>query len=293
MPDRTGIGPIVVLLMVLLVLGPLLSIPTRSTPTSNFGVGVHLDEYSIEMLVSTEKDQQYKILGWVDVSNMRPGETVAVTIEASGYNDIYGTPDPNYLRYERDGRQYFNLTVTLKEDAPIHEDFEIVVSAEGRTYLDYEISYVELTVTPTFQFTATANVIDVPGETEQGGEAKGVLRVTNTGSIYGEYSLELASGPDSVVNEVRFTRPSDLTPGFHDDFPFVLELAEDAPTGKHRVTIELWGETQYETSGLLDTVTVEVRVREASIGGAGSLIAVLLVIVAAVGVATYVLRRKA
>jgi uncharacterized membrane protein len=89
---------------------------------------------------------------------------------------------------------------------------------------------------------------------------------------------------------VRFTRPADLTPGFHEEFPFVLEIAEDAPAGKHKVTIELWGSTQYETSDLLDTFTVEVNVAEDPSVTPGTFLVIIIIVIVAVLIV--VIRRR-
>ncbi|MCK4971572.1 MAG: hypothetical protein KAS77_13640, partial [Thermoplasmata archaeon] len=82
-----------------------------SLPSSSFTVGVTLDTYAIEMLVSTEEDTKDVVLGWVNVDNMKPGETVSVQLSASGYHDIYAMPDPVWFAFEQDGKRYFNLTV--------------------------------------------------------------------------------------------------------------------------------------------------------------------------------------
>ena len=67
-----------------LLLGSLSTIETASSmPSSSFTVGVTLDKYAIEMLVSTEEDTKDVILGWVNVDNMKPGETVSVQLFGS------------------------------------------------------------------------------------------------------------------------------------------------------------------------------------------------------------------
>ena len=275
-----------------LLLGSVSTIETASSlPSSSFTVGVTLDKYVIEMLVSTEEDTKDVILGWVNVDNMKPGETVSVQLYANGYHDLYATPDPVWFTFERDGRRYFNLTVVLKEDAPITEEFEVVVSAEGKTYLTSALSYVELVVKPIFQLSATAKVASKPVEAAPGGTTKGRLLVTNTGSIYGQYNLQMVSDPDGVVEEVAFTRESDLTPGFYEDFEFRIEIAEDAEPGIHRVTIALWANTQYVVSGHMDTFTVEVHVTERSGGVSGTLLVSVIAIIAIIGVAAFLLRR--
>jgi hypothetical protein len=276
-----------------LIILPGASVPVGSSPSGNFGVGLHLEEYSIEMLLSTEQDTVRVVPGWVDVTDMRLGETVSVQLSSTGYYYLYAGPDPQWFLFERDGRQYFNLTLTLKEDAPLYEDNKILLSATAKTYLDQAISDVELVVTLTFQFTATASLVTRPPEAGPGGVSEGVLKVTNTGSIYGVYHLKVASDPDSVVTDVSFRWEADLTPGFYDDFPFRVEVAGDAPSGKHRVTIEVWGTTQYDTGDLMDTFTVEVQVSESSWLGTGTALVSAIVIVAIIGAAAYALRRKA
>ena len=95
-----------------------------------------------------------------------------------------------------------------------------------------------------------------------------------------------------VVEEVAFTREPDLTPGFYEDFEFRIEIAEDAEPGIHRVTIALWANTQYDTSGHMDTFTMEVHVTDKSGGVSGTLLVSVIVIIAILGVAAFLLRRK-
>jgi len=113
--DRWFTATTVVVITIGLLAGALCLPPAEAVPSDTFTVGIHLKVYEIEMLLSTEEDTTRVVPGWVDMGNMLPGETVAVYISATGYQDMYATADPNYLRFEREGRQYFNLTVVLME----------------------------------------------------------------------------------------------------------------------------------------------------------------------------------
>ena len=258
---------------------------------SNFDVGIHLEKYDIEMIVSTEQDTVRVIPGWVDMSNMRPGETVSVEIYSTGYRDLYAGPDPPSMIFERDGRQYFNLTVTLLEDAPISDEYDLMVSANAKTFIDGAISDVELIIRPVYHISATANVAAKPGEAAPGEETTGMIKVTNTGSIYGEYRLTKVSDPDSVVDEIAFTKEAELTPGFYEDFEFRIRIAQDAAPGKHQVTVDLWATTQYDVGGPMDTFTVEVDVTESTGVGTGIMIVAVIAIIVIIGVAAFLLRR--
>ncbi|UCC92187.1 MAG: hypothetical protein JSW25_05800 [Thermoplasmata archaeon] len=255
-------------------------------------MGIHLQKYSVEMLVSTEQDTVLVIPGWVDVGNMRPGETVSVDITSTGHHYLYAGPDPPHMIFERDGRQYFNLTLTLVEDSPITESYEIIVTAIGKTVLDQAVSDVELVVYPDFQITATVNLVAKPPKVSPGGETTGTLRITNTGSIWGEYRLTKKDDPEFIVERIRFTREAELTPGFHDDFEFKVEVTEDAEPGNHRIVIEVWASTQYDTGAPMDTFTMEVIVEEETGMTTGTLLALTILVIAFIGVATFLLRRK-
>jgi hypothetical protein len=263
---------------------------------SNFNVAIDLEVYHIEMVVSTEHDTSQVVPGWVDVTNLRVGETLSVQLLcrlSSGFNDLYAAPDPSHMIFERNGRQYFNLTATMLEDAPITDDYQLILSAEAKTYIDYANSFVELKITPNGEISATADVASRPSEASPGGTATGELLVTNTGSIYGEYSLLIVDDPGSVVDEIAFTRGAELTPGFYEEFEFRVEVTEDASPGTHEVSVQLWASTQYDTGGPMDTFTMEVRVADPSGGVSGTLIISVIVILAVLGAAAFLVRRKA
>jgi uncharacterized membrane protein len=245
------------------------------------------------MLVSTEEDTIRVLLGWVDVGNMRPGETVSVQISTTGQHNLYAGADPPNMIFDRDGRQYFNLTITLLEDSPITDYFELMVTAIGKTVLDQAVSDVELTIYPIFQISATANLVLKPNEAGPGEEVTGMVKITNTGSIYGEYRLTKVSDPDSVVDELAFTREAELTPGFYEDFEFRIRIADDAPPGEHQITVEVWASTQYDTGNAMDTFTVQVTVSEEAGIGIGSILVSSIVIIAVIVIGAFVLRRKA
>ena len=264
-----------------------------SIPSESFTVGIGLESYAVTMLVSTEEDTIRILQGWVDVHHMKPGETVTVQIEATGYYNLYTEADPFHFRFEDDGRQFLNFTVVLKEDAPITDDFHILISAEAKTYLHSTNAYTELVVTPTFQITADAEITSRPSEGTPGESTTGKLLITNTGSIYGEYQLKVASDPDDVVEEVGFTREADLTPGFHEEFEFTIVLSENAEPGTHTVTISLWAHTQYDLEEQVDTITLNVRVTKPPSSVNITFLASLLVILSAIAIAAFVLRRKA
>ena len=271
-----------------------LAVPSNAVPSSDYSVGLHMDEYYIRMQVSTEKDTVYVVPGWVDINDMRMGETVSVKLSCTGYADLYAGPDPPHLIFERDGRQFFNLTITLLEDAPIDYLNEILLTADAKTYLDQAMAYAELTVEPIYEISATARVVNAPARAAPGEETTGVLKVTNTGTIYGEYYLTKASDPDKVVDEISFarSREAELTPGFYDDFDFRIKIADDAPPGKHRVTIDLWATTQYDTGGSMDTFTITVTVTEEPVYSSGTVTVAILLVIALLAIATYMLRRK-
>lgn len=292
--DRWFTATTVVVITIGLLAGALCLPPAEAVPSDTFTVGIHLKVYEIEMLLSTEEDTTRVVPGWVDMGNMLPGETVAVYISATGYQDMYATADPNYLRFEREGRQYFNLTVVLMEDAPIDQDFDIVVSAEAKTYLKSALSMVELHVSITYQLTATATLVSFPDEVRPGQSAKGSVLVTNTGSVYGEYELHVVLDQDSVAEGVGFDIVAWLTPGFYEEFDFHLDVADDAAPGSHKVTIELWAVTQYETKERLDSFDVRVEVEDSQgiSGGTMAVLAVAIALVAALAIAV-MLRRKA
>jgi hypothetical protein len=192
-------------LVITIVVLVLSSVPQSisANATSNFGVGIHLQKYSVEMLVSTEQDTVLVIPGWVDVGNMRPGETVSVEITATGHHYLYAGSDPPHMIFEGDGRQYFDLTLTLIEDSPITDSYEIIVTAIGKTVLDQAVSDVELVVYPDFQITATVDLVGKPTMVGPGEETTGTLRITNTGSIWGEYRLSKKDDPGYIVKRIR------------------------------------------------------------------------------------------
>jgi hypothetical protein len=281
-------------LVITIVVLVLSSVPQSisANATSNFGVGIHLQKYSVEMLVSTEQDTVLVIPGWVDVGNMRPGETVSVEITATGHHYLYAGSDPPHMIFEGDGRQYFDLTLTLIEDSPITDSYEIIVTAIGKTVLDQAVSDVELVVYPDFQITATVDLVGKPTMVGPGEETTGTLRITNTGSIWGEYRLSKKDDPGYIVKRIRFTREAELTPGFHDDFEFEIEVEDDAEPGKHKVVVEVWATTQYDTGAPMDVFTVEVTVEEKTGMTTATTLAVTLIIIALIGVATFLMRRK-
>ncbi len=267
--------------------------PVSPEPTSDFTVGLHLDEYYVRMYVSTEHDVNHVLPGWVDVNDMRVGETVLVEVTSTSSHGVYAGADPPNLRFERDGRQYFNLTITMLEDSSLDEVSHLIVSADGRTYIDYATASVELEVEHVYEISATALVTRNPTKAEPGEETLGVLMVTNTGTIYGEYHLEKVSDPDSVVDEIVFARSREveLTPGFYEDFEFRIKISDDAPPGKHEITVDLWATTQYDTGDPMDTFAVEVIVAEAP-HDPTSIILPLIIIITAIAVVVVVIRRR-
>ncbi len=265
-----------------------------SSPSATFTVGLHLDSYHVRMPVSTEQDTAYKLPGWVDVNDMRVGETVYVDLFCTSYTELDAGPDPPHMVFEKDGRHHFNLSLILKEDSSIDTIYHLHMSANAETLIDSATADVDLTVEPIYEISATAELIRKPGRAAPGDVTKGTVRVSNTGTIFGEYYLEQASDPDDVVFDVAFTRSweAELTPGFHDDFEFRINLADDAPKGEHKVTFQLWGTTQYDTGEPLDTFTVVISITEDDSIPIWTLSMALILIITLVIVTALLLRRK-
>jgi len=266
--------------------------PEPSPSASSYTIGLNLETYSIEMLISTEEDTKAVIQGWVDVNDMRPGETVSVQIECTGFTDLYAYPEPGFFTFERDGRQYFNLTFVLLEDTPPQDYFNLVLSATGKTLLNQVISFKEMIITPVFLLSAESILVSLPEEASPGEAPLGTLMISNTGSIYSEYRLVVVSDPDLVVDEVGFHEEAELTPGFYDEFEFYITIVEDAAPGTHSVYIELWAHTHYEIGDVMDTFTIKVQVEDTSTGPTGPLLLLVVGTLALVGVAAYLVRRK-
>ncbi|NOQ53636.1 MAG: hypothetical protein GQ558_03415 [Thermoplasmata archaeon] len=267
--------------------------PEPSPSVSSFTVGLNLETYSIEMMISTEEDTKTSIKGWVNVNDMRPVETVSVQIESTGFRDLYAYPEPGFFIFERDGKQYFNLTLVLLEDTPPQDYFDLVISATAKTPLNQVISFQEMIVTPVFLLSAESILVSLPEDAPPGETPLGTLRITNTGSIYSEYRLVVVSDPDLVVDEIGFYERAELVPGFYDEFEFYIAIVEDATTGTHSVDIELWAHTQYEIGDVMDTFTIEVQVEDTSSSVTGPLLLLVVGILAIVGVTAHPLRRKA
>jgi hypothetical protein len=283
------------ILTLLCLVGALGENPVSAIPASDFTVDLHLDEYDVKMPVSTEQDTTYRIPGWVDVNDMRVGETVSVHLTCTSYADLDAGADPPEMVFGGDGRQHFNLTLLLREDSPIDTIYYLHLAASGETLIDSATADADLTVEPIYRISATAELARKPGSVAPGGETRGIVRVTNTGTILGEYYLEPSSDPDSVVFDVAFTSSweAELTPGFNDEFEFRVNIADDAPPGDHEVTFELWGTTQYDTGEPLDTFTVVISVDEEQGIPMTALTIAIILILGVVIVTAFLLRRKA
>jgi hypothetical protein len=226
---------------------------------------------------------------------MRPTETVSVQLDVGGFHDLYAMPEPGGFFFERNGRQHFNLSIVLKEDAPLHEDhYEILVTATGKTLLDQEIADCLLTIVPVFSISASANLVTPPNEVGPGDMAFGVINVHNTGSIYSEYQLKVASDPDDVVEEIRFEKEAELTPGFWEEFDVVVVVAEDASPGRHQVELIVTANTQYDVWQDVATLTIEVEVAETGTALSSPVFVAMVILLVVVGVAAtaFLLRRK-
>ena len=283
----------VMVMSIALAMPLVVAYPEPSPPVSSFTVGLNLETYSIEMLISTEEDTKAVIQGWVDVNDMRPGETVSVQIESTGFHDLYAYPEPGFFIFERDGRLYFNLTLVLLEDPPPQDYFDLVISATGKALLNQVVSFQEMIVTPVFLLSAESILVSLPEEASPGEAPLGTLRITNTGSIHSEYRLVVVSDPDLVVDEIGFHEEAELVPGFYDEFEFYIAIVEDAAPGTHSVDIELWAHTHYEIGDVMDTFTIEVQVEDTSPGGTGPLLLLVVGILAIGGIAAHLYRRKA
>ena len=293
---RSFIGPAVIAISACLLIGTFTVPPTRAVPSDTFTVGLNLQVYDIKMLLSSDKNTSKIVPGWVDVNDMLRGETVAVYLSATSYRDLYAIPEPQVLFFDRDGRQYLNLTVVLMEGSPIDADYNLVVSAEGKTYLHSELSMVTLHVSVTYTLSATAELVSFPAEVTPGESATGTLLVTNTGSVYGEYELRAVSDPDSIAENIGFTIEADLTPGFYEDFEFTVDVAKDAPPGSHMIMVDLWAVTQDGNGERLDSFNMEVRVvdDDEGIGGTILVAMTLVTVIALVAIVGAIsLRRKA
>jgi hypothetical protein len=271
-----------------------------ASPQSDYTVGIDLERQYVEMLVSSEHDVHTTIQGWVAVNDMRVGETVSVDITCTGGYYIYAGADPPHHTFDRDGRKYFNLTVTLVEDAGVMEEsgvideVKLVVTAVGKTYIDQAVSDVELVVRPVLHITADAQVLQQPGPLGPGEDSKGLMRISNTGEIIGQYRLEIASDPDEVLFEAVFVINPSVGPGDQGDFQIRITTHDDAEPGRHQVTVELWALTQYDTGRPMDTFVVRVEVEDQGMGvGTSTVVLPLLLVVAIAALATYRLRRKA
>jgi hypothetical protein len=69
-------------------------------------------------------------------------------------------------------------------------------------------------------------------------------------------------------------------------------VEDDAEPGKHKVVVEVWATTQYDTGAPMDVFTVEVTVEEKTGMTTATTLAVTLIIIALIGVATFLMRRK-
>lgn len=285
------------LLLTLVAFTPCLQ--TGATPQSDYTVGIDIERQYVEMLVSSEHDVHTTIQGWVTVNDMRVGETVSVDITCTGGYYIFAGADPPHQTFDRDGRQYFNLTVTLIEDAGVMEEsgvideVKLVVTAVGKTYIDQAVSDVELVVRPVLHISADARVMRQPGPLGPGEDSKGLLRITNTGEIIGQYRLEIASDPDEVLFEAVFVINPSVGPGDRGDFEIRITTHDDAEPGKHEVTVELWALTQYDTGRPMDTFVVEVNVEDEGMEMDSTVVILIMIVVVIAALATYRLRRKA
>lgn len=282
------------LTLTVLLLGTLLtaSVPCTAEPP-RITVGLDLEQYSIEIMSSPTKDTSGVIAGSVTISSKVPGESVSVQFSYYGAGELYALPEPGSFIFTDLGTQYFNVTIFLKEDTPPGGDYRITIGVTASSRNSASTCDQQVTVYPTWEVMAEATVLKAPPAVEPGGTTVGKVEVRNTGSRYVVCDLILQGDPDGVVKEVALLSSIGVTPNIWDKAEFSIEVGPNAPVGVHTVVLGVVTQMDDGTVLLLDVVTIEVEIEEATGFDPVGPIIVLVGGLVILGVAAYLFRRKA
>ncbi len=278
------------LTLTVLLLGTLLAVSVPCTADPWITVGLELEQYSIEIMASPNKDTSGVIAGSVTISSKVPGESVYVQFVYYGSGALYALPEPGSFIFTDLGTEYFNITIFLKEDTSPGGDYRITIGVTASSRNSSTTDDRQVTVYPTWEVMAEATILKAPPAVEPGGTTTGEVEVRNTGSRYVECDLALQADPDGVVNDVALLSSLDVTPNIWDKAEFRLDIAPNAPAGVHTVVLGVVTPMDDGTLVTLDVVTIEIEVEEkAGFDPAG---VIIVIVVALIAIAALVLRRN-
>jgi hypothetical protein len=288
---------ILLFIATILLLATLLPIGIAETPLDErVEIDLYLAVSNLEMPVGTQDVTTAMVQGWVVMSKKPPGESVPVEFLVTPQDHyVSGTANPSVLAFHREGTLYFNLSILMIEDTPPGVGHRIDVNARANSKIGTDGDAAVLIVTGIAQFDGQAEMKKQPKKVRPGGTAKGVVQVTNTGTQYCEYYLELMVDQGAVVESVEFDIKVELTPNWVEKAPFSIDVPDAHLPGQYSTTIGLMARLQDGSTFRVDTFEVFIEVTEPEDeGGAGPWLVAIVVVFALVAVFVAVaVRRKA
>jgi len=269
----------------------------EATPSDELlEIDLTLEAAEVEMTVSTQELTELNVLGWVVMSKKPPGETIAVNLEVmpQGQYNIAAGAYPNALYFFYTGKQYFNLTIRLREDTPPGKEYLLDVDATAESKIAYDGDTFHLKIVTIPDLWGDAQMLEHPADAEPGGTTRGTVQVVNTGTRYCSYRMSVFQDPNAVVESVRFNARVEMKPNWVEQVPFDLTIAESTLPGEYNIVMALLVVHDDGSTAIVDQFNVHVTVDEAEEVTTFPYVAVSVVAVMVAGLAIAImLRRKA
>lgn len=294
--ERPRVLVLVAIGLLALNLSPTLMPAASSNPTDDrVDIELELEKASIVMPVSTQHITMVELQGWVDIIKKPPGETVRVDISTAspGQYKAGGKVSPESLYFFLETRLFFNLSITMNEDATPGFEYLLDIIGIATSKLGSDTDVFHLTIETVPELDGEALLREHPDSVAPGGSTAGVVQVTNLGTIYALFRLSVEDDPKDIIDSVDFRIEVELIPNWVEVVHFDINVARSAPVGEHTVTIGLNVVLDDGSNLLVDTydVTFFVREKDGDTADTYGLLIVIGIIVASV-VAALLLRRK-
>ena len=274
-----------------------MSYPATCHPTDErLEIDLELELAEVEMPVSTQNLTELNVLGWVEMSRKPPGETIIVELAATplGQYSVGMSVNPDKLAFFYTGTRYFNLTIWMQEDTAPGKEYLVDVVASADSMIAYDDDTFHLKITTVPDLWGKAAMLEQPPGIGPGGTTTGKVQITNTGTRYAEYRMEVLSDTDSIVEAAGFNIRPVMVPNWVEKVSFDIEVADTAVPGQYSVTMALLVVQDDGSTTTVDSFDVSITVLEPDEARAVPFLALVVasLIVIALVVAI-ILRRKA